>query len=178
MSEFTWQRIAFFIILPMCIPGYYETNLKVSLAFQREVMNYIIPRVNPDIIHCNDWMTGLIPAMARQMGIPCLFTIHNIHTVTATLEQIEDRGIDAAAFWHHLYYSKPPDCYEESRGHNPVDFLTSGVFAAHYVNTVSPTFLTEIIHDRHPFVKPCIRQELANKWHAGCADGGAQCSGP
>lgn len=160
-----------FYYLTHVYSGYYETNLKVSLAFQREVMNYIIPRVNPDIIHCNDWMTGLIPAMARQMGIPCLFTIHNIHTVTATLEQIEDRGIDAAAFWHHLYYRKPPDCYEESRGHNPVDFLTSGIFAAHHVNTVSPTFLTEIINDQHPFVEPCIRQELANKWHAGCADG-------
>ncbi|GAB6144651.1 glycogen synthase [Desulfocicer niacini] len=160
-----------FYYLTHVYSGYYETNLKVSLAFQREVMNYIIPRVNPDIIHCNDWMTGLIPAMARQMGIPCLFTIHNIHTVTATLEQIEDRGIDAAAFWHHLYYRNPPDCYEESRGHNPVDFLTSGIFAAHHVNTVSPTFLTEIINGQHPFVEPCIRQELANKWHAGCADG-------
>ncbi|MFK5952408.1 MAG: glycogen/starch synthase [Desulfobacterium sp.] len=160
-----------FYYLTHVYSGYYETNLKVSLAFQREVMNNIIPRVNPDIIHCNDWMTGLIPAMARQLGIPCLFTIHNIHTVTATLDQIEDRGIDAAAFWNNLYYRKDPKCYEESRGHNPVDFLTSGVFAAHYVNTVSPTFLSEIIHNRHPFVEPCLQQELSNKWHAGCAEG-------
>jgi starch synthase len=52
-----------------------------ALAFQREVINNIVPRVRPDLIHCNDWMTGLIPAMAREMGIPCLFTVHNIHTV-------------------------------------------------------------------------------------------------
>lgn len=160
-----------FYYLTHVYSGYFETNLKVSLAFQREVLNNIIPRVNPDIIHCNDWMTGLIPAMARQMGIPCLFTIHNIHTVTTNMAHIEDRGIDAAAFWHHLYFRTPPVNYEESRESNCVDFLTSGVFAAHYVNTVSPTFLKEIIEARHPFVETCLREELTNKWNAGCADG-------
>jgi len=160
-----------FYYLTHVYSGYSGTNLKVALAFQREVMNNIIPRVAPDIIHCNDWMTGLVPAMARQMGIPCLFTVHNIHTVTATMAEIEDRGIDAAFFWKHLYFRKPPGNYESSRNNNQVDFLTSGVFAAHYVNTVSPTFLKEIIDYRHPFVEPCLRQELSNKWYAGCADG-------
>lgn len=160
-----------FYYLSHVYTGYSDKDLKVSLAFQREVMNNIIPRVNPDIIHCNDWMTGLIPAIARQMGIPCLFTIHNIHTMTSTMAEIEDRGIDAAAFWNFLYFKVPPVNYEESRSWNPVDFLTSGVFAAHYVNTVSPTFLKEIIDDRHSFVKDCLKNELSNKWNAGCAGG-------
>ena len=47
-----------------------DGNLKLALAFQREVINNIIPRVQPDLIHCNDWMTGLIPAAARREGIP------------------------------------------------------------------------------------------------------------
>ncbi len=94
-------------------------NTKLSLAFQREVINHVIPRVEPDLIHCNDWMTGLIPAMSRQMGIPCLFTIHNIHTVKSTLSHIEDRGIDAAYFWHHLYYEKNPNDYEQTWENNP-----------------------------------------------------------
>ncbi|MBO5900197.1 MAG: glycogen/starch synthase, partial [Lentisphaeria bacterium] len=55
------------------------------------------------LIHCNDWMTGLIPAAAHRMGIPCLFTVHNIHTSKALLADIEDRGIDAAPFWQNLY---------------------------------------------------------------------------
>ena len=75
---------------------YGDENIKLALAFQREVINNIIPRVQPDLIHCNDWMTGLIPAVARRLRIPCLFTIHNIHTVKSTLAFIEDRGIDAA----------------------------------------------------------------------------------
>jgi starch synthase/alpha-amylase len=148
-----------------------KENRKVSLAFQRDVINNIIPRVKPDIIHCKDWMTGLIPAMARRFGIPCLFSIHNIHTMTATLAEIEDRGIDAASFWQWLYFERPPKSYEESREFNRVDFLCSGVFSAHYVNTVSPTFLQEIVENRHPFVDPGLQAELAHKWAAGCATG-------
>ena len=150
---------------------YGADNIKIALAFQREVINNILPRVKPDLIHCNDWMTGLIPAAAREMGIPCLFTVHNIHTVKALLSYIEDRGIDAAYFWHHLYYENMAMEYEETRETNPVDFLTSGVFAAHFVNTVSPTFLQEIVEGRHSFVAPQIRQELTNKYYAECAAG-------
>ncbi|THB78025.1 MAG: glycogen synthase [Desulfobacteraceae bacterium] len=160
-----------FYYLDRVYSGYSEKDLKVSLAFQREVMNHIIPRVSPDIIHCNDWMTGLIPSMAKQLGIPCLFTIHNIHTTTSTMAEIEDRGIDAAAFWQYLFFTRPPHNYEESRESNTVDFLTSGIFAAHYVNTVSPTFLKEVVENQHHFVKYCIKNELKNKVDAGCATG-------
>jgi starch synthase/alpha-amylase len=146
-------------------------NTKLSVTFQREVINNIIPRVRPDLIHCNDWMTGLIPAMARRMGIPCLFTIHNIHTVHATLADIEDRGIDAAYFWHHLYYTHMAESYESTRTTNPVDFLVSGVFGAHFVNTVSPTFLQEIVEGRHDFVTPPLQRELTHKVAADCAFG-------
>jgi starch synthase/alpha-amylase len=130
-----------------------------------------MPRVKPDLIHCNDWMTGLIPAAAREMGIPCLFTIHNIHTVKTLLASIEDRGIDAAYFWHHLYYQGMAVEYEETREVNPVDLLVSGVFAAHFVNTVSPTFLQEIVEGRHDFVEAPLKQELTNKFYAECATG-------
>jgi starch synthase/alpha-amylase len=151
--------------------GYGEGDKKLSIAFQREVINHVVPHVEPDLIHCNDWMTGLIPAMARRMGLPSLFTIHNIHTVETTLSHIEDRGIDAAYFWKHLFYTEMPIEYEEIKERLPVDFLVSGVFAAHYINTVSPTFLIEIIEGRHEFVPDALRRELRNKWEAGCAAG-------
>ncbi len=150
---------------------YGEENIKLALAFQREVINNIVPRVQPDLIHCNDWMTGLIPAMARQMGIPCLFTIHNVHTVKTTLAYIEDRGIDAAYFWQNLFFEKMANHYEDARETNPVDLLTSGVFAAHFVNVVSPNFLAEVVNGRHDFVYLPLKQELANKVTADCAAG-------
>ena len=146
-------------------------NTKIALNFQREVINNIVPRVQPDLIHCNDWMTGLIPAMTRQLGIPCLFTIHNIYTEKCPLPYIEDIGIDAAFFWQNLFYDHYPPSYEESRNSNPIDFLVSGVFGAHFVNTVSPTFLTEMIEGQHNWTNGHLQQELSNKQKAGCVAG-------
>ncbi len=160
-----------FFYLDHVYSNYGGENAKIALAFQREVINNIIPRVQPDLIHCNDWMTGLIPALSRRLGIPCLFTVHNIHTTKMLLAQIEDRGIDAAFFWQHLYYERMAYTYERTREYNPVDFLTSGIFAAHYVNTVSPRFLEEIVEGQHDFVEPQMRQQLTNKYHADCAVG-------
>ncbi len=144
---------------------------RISLAFQREVINHTIPELQPDLIHCNDWMTGLLPAFARRMHIPSLFTVHNIHTQKTTMECIEDAGIDAAFFWHNLYFERPPYSYEESRSTNQVDFLTSGIFASHFINTVSPTFLKEIVDGRIGFIPQYIRNEIANKYYAGVATG-------
>ncbi|MDD3886254.1 MAG: glycogen/starch synthase [Victivallaceae bacterium] len=151
--------------------NYSADSFRQAMAFQREVINNIIPQVEPDLIHCNDWMTGLIPAAARRMGIPCLFTVHNIHTYKSTLDEIEDRGIDAAPFWQNLFFERPPYNYEESRSTNPVDTLASGIFAAHFINTVSPTFLREVVDGRHSFVPDNIRREMAGKYAAGCATG-------
>ena len=150
---------------------YAVQNMKLSLAFQREVINNIIPRVKPDIIHCNDWMTGLIPAVARFLKIPSLFTVHNIHSLKANLAHIEESGIDAAAFWPYLYFDRIPRNYEESRENNRVDFLTSGIFAATAVNTVSPTFLSEIIQGHHDFVAEAIQKEFIRKSRDGMAVG-------
>ncbi len=151
--------------------NYTDDSLAMALAFQREVINNIIPSVNPDLIHCNDWMTGLIPAAARRLGIPCLFTVHNIHTHKVTMDVIEDRGIDAAEFFRYLYFDRPPVTYYESRCSNPVDMLASGIFAAHFINTVSPTFLQEMVNYQHSFVPEEVRREIIAKVHASCASG-------
>jgi len=147
-------------------PG--EDAVKIALAFQREVINQIIPEVKPDLVHCHDWMTGLIPAMTRQMGIPCLYTLPNLNTAQVTLSAIEERGIDAASFWQHCYFSRMPAGYEETRNSNPVDMLLSAIFAAHFVNATSPSFLAEVIEGRAPFAGHTIQVELANKARAGC----------
>ncbi len=152
--------------------GYHDEAIRIALVFQREVINHIIPVVRPDLIHCNDWMTGLIPAMARRRGIKCLFTAHNIHTRLVPLAHIEDSGIDAAEFWMKLYFNGlPSDGYEQARSDLSVDLLTSGIFSAHFINTVSPRFLWEIVHGQHPVVPDAVRTEIRNKHKAGCASG-------
>jgi starch synthase len=146
-------------------------NRRRAIVFQREIINTIMPFVQPDLIHCYNWMTGLIPAIARQRGIPCLFTFQNLQTNKCPLSSIEDRGIDAAEFWQHLYFERMPCNYEETRESNSVDFLASGIFAAHFVNTGSQSFLREIAGGRYGYVPEHVQQELANKIGAGCAVG-------
>lgn len=145
--------------------------MKIALVFQREVINNVVPRVRPDLIHCNDWMTALIPAMARRRGIKSLFTVHNIHTRQVSLSEVEETGIDAAEFWMNLYFAGAPSGYDHARSHVPVDLLTSGIFAAHFINTVSPRFLWEIVEGWHENVPHSVREELRAKYHAGCSDG-------
>ena len=146
-------------------------NQQMALAFQREVINHTIAQVQPDLIHCNDWMTGLIPAVAKRHGIKSLFTCHNIHTERISLADIEDRGIDAADFWNQCYFLRPPHNYEETRETNPVDLLTTGIFASDHVNSVSPTFLSEVVDGKHSFVPGHINHELWEKCHSGNASG-------
>ena len=151
--------------------NHWDEAMRIALVFQREVINHIIPRVMPDLVHCNDWMTALIPAMARRRGIKTLFTVHNIHTRQVSLAQVEEAGIDAAEFWMNLYFSGAPASYDHARSHVPVDLLTSGIFAAHYINTVSPRFLWEIVEGWHPVVPDSVRAELRAKYAAGCSAG-------
>ena len=148
-----------------------DEAMRIALIFQREVINHIVPRARPDLIHCNDWMTALIPAMARRRGIKSLFTVHNIHTRQVTLAQAEEMGIDAAEFWMNLFFCSQPASYDHARSHVPVDLLTSGIFAAHYINTVSPRFLWEIVEGWHAVVPDSVRTELRHKYHAGCSAG-------
>lgn len=148
-----------------------EESMRIAMVFQREVINHIVPIVRPDLVHCNDWMTGLIPAMARRRGIKSLFTVHNIHTRQVGLDQIEETGIDAAEFWMNLYFNIAPEHYYQARYDASVDLLTSGIFAAHYINTVSPRFLQEIVDGWHEVVPDSVRAELRNKFHAGCSAG-------
>ena len=172
------------------IPNYraiYKECLAVHLQKSRKNMPYVFlgerlhlaedrlfchrDRIYSGIGDDNLSLTGLIPTMARRTGIPCLFTLHNIHSMKITLNVIEEGGIDVAFFWDGLYSERMPQGYEESRYSNPIELITCGIFAADLVNTVSQTFLKEMVSGRHASVKPPLRRELANKLAAGCAFG-------
>ncbi|MBC7979983.1 MAG: glycogen/starch synthase [Armatimonadetes bacterium] len=150
--------------------GCSNSNLRAAFAFQRDVIHYVMPRIRPDLVHCHDWMTGLVPAAARSMGIPSIFTMHNLHDEQTTLSHIEDRGIDSARFWNHLYYGRYPHSYEETRSHNPVSMLGSGILAADRMNTVSPSFLNELNISGHG-VSWQVADAVRGKISAGHASG-------
>jgi starch synthase/alpha-amylase len=163
----TRDRVFFYANYPHS--NFQWENTKISVTFQREVINHVIPEVYPDLIHCHDWMTGLIPAIAKSIETPCLFTVQNPGTAKSFLSYVEDRGIDAAAFWQHLFYDRYPINYEETRESNPANFLLSGIFAANFVNTSSSAFLVKKGENQSIFAKVTIWGALVKKVNAGSA---------
>lgn len=87
----------------------------------------------PDIIHLNDWHTGLVPAFLRAAGIdrvPSVLTIHNAaYQEPLRPEQVERFGI--AGF--------QPDLHGAA-----ASFLSLGIAGATRLTAVSPTYAAEI----------------------------------
>jgi len=154
----------------------WNTALHRAEAFQRTVINQVLSEAMPEhgkmLVHCNDWMTGLIPAAAKVRGLPSLFTVHNIYTDKDTLRNIEACGIDVSRFWHELYLEQHPDFVPNPWETVGVDFLLSGIKAASHVNTVSPSFLQEIVNGYFPdVISLALRREIRAKYDVGAASG-------
>jgi len=143
-------------------------DLKISIFHQREVFNHVIPEFQPELIHSHDWMTGMVPAMAREIGIPCLFTVQNPTTAKSLLSFVEDNGVDAAVFWENLYYDRYPLNYGETRTSNPINFLLSGIFSADYIFATDYLFLANSRKKQTILAKLPHWELLKTKSNAGC----------
>jgi len=121
----------------------YPDNAYRFTFFARSVME-AIPCLGfvPDILHGNDWQTGLLPVYLRELyqnrpaykKLRSLFTIHNIaYQGVYPKSEYHFTGLDYRLFNQHQieYYGQ-------------VNFLKAGVVFADWVNTVSPTYAQEI----------------------------------
>lgn len=98
---------------------------------------------SPDILHCNDWHTALLPIYQRTLyawdGLfsrsKSLLSIHNIgYQGTVGTSAITEMGLaDKQALLH-----------QEDLAAGRVNFLKTGVLHADVVSTVSPTYAREI----------------------------------
>lgn len=94
----------------------------------------------PDVIHCNDWQTGLAPAYLRLLPggqAATLITIHNLAFQGMFGHYaLHELGLPASAWSMHgvEYY-----------GH--LSFLKAGLHYADAITTVSPTYAAEIQTD-------------------------------
>jgi ADP-glucose type glycogen/starch synthase len=147
-------------------------RVRRSEAFQRHIINHLLGALDPDIVHCNDWMTGLVPAAARARGIRSVFTLHNVFTEYEVGPQIDRSGIPIRSFSDYLYFRNYPDGSAQSWRTNPIDFTATGIHAADVVNTVSPTFLRELVDGEfREIVPPSIRHAVQAKAANGRAVG-------
>ena len=113
-------------------------------AFFVRAVAEAIPRLDfqPDILHCNDWHTAMLPMLlktqdqnAPQGRLKTLLTIHNIaYQGKFGFDYVQDLlGVDAR------YYT--PEFMELDGCAN---FLKAGCVFADRINTVSPTYASEI----------------------------------
>ncbi len=99
----------------------------------------------PDIIHCHDWQTGLIPAYLKTVykldafytRTRSLYTIHNI-----AYQGHYSYGAFRKAGFHPVDYT--PEKFEYYGG---MSFLKSGLVFADNINTVSPNYAREVQTD-------------------------------
>jgi starch synthase len=102
----------------------------------------------PDIIHCHDWPTGLIPVYlkdvlrdkARLAGLKVIFTVHNISV------ECQGRWFDAEIL---QYAGIPQKLYQTGRIRHDerVNFMKAGIVFSDRVNTVSEGYAEEIKSD-------------------------------
>ncbi|HVJ84040.1 MAG TPA: glycogen synthase GlgA [Caulifigura sp.] len=121
----------------------YHDNAERFLFFSRAVME-AIHRLNlaPDVIHTNDWQTGLVPGLVAHeyRRLPgCeqtanIFTIHNMaFQGRFGRETMGLTGLD----WGHFNY-------HEMESYGDLNLLKTGIVFADVVTTVSPTYAKEI----------------------------------
>ncbi len=96
----------------------------------------------PDIIHCNDWQTGLIPALLKVdktyndfNRTASIFSIHNI----AYQGNFPEESFAKLGLYNSLF--APGQGFEFW---NKVSFLKAGVWYSDMINTVSETYAREI----------------------------------
>lgn len=147
-------------------------RVRRAQAFQRHIINQLLDELQPDIVHANDWMTGLIPAAARAKGIKSLFTLHNVFTEKETPRNLDRGGIDVRRYVGLFYFERYPHDSLDTWENNRIDFLASGLMAADAVNTVSETFLQEIVEGSFGDLIPdSVREVVRAKFTQGRAYG-------
>lgn len=98
-----------------------------------------LPRLawQPEVLHCHDWHTALIPLLLHRDGDGCrsVFTIHNIKYQGGFDEGVLNRS-DLAKYWKAGIAGGPAI---------PWNFMAQGILWSDVVNSVSENFTREIL---------------------------------
>lgn len=118
----------------------WPNNAERFALFCRVAVEVAMDRVNqhwkPDIVHCNDWQSGLVPALlSLEYGPPAtVFTIHNMAY----------QGLFPIATAAALNLPGQLIHPEGLEFHNLLSFIKGGLVYSDHITTVSPTYAMEI----------------------------------
>jgi len=117
--------------------------------FSRAALEFLLKdNRRPDIIHCHDWQTGLVPVLLfeiyQHIGMAnqrVCYTIHNFKHQGVTGEHV----LYAAGLPHpqHLFQ---PERLQDDFNHTAVNLMKGGVVFSNFVTTVSPKHAHEVMH--------------------------------
>lgn len=123
--------------------GDFNDNLERFAYFCHESLRLLKDiRFKPDVIHCHDWHTALIPILLKTnylidtffRNTASVLTIHNLaYQGVFPKEQYGRLGIDG-----HLFHTQGIEFYEK------VNMLKGGIIFADAITTVSPQYAKEI----------------------------------
>ena len=127
--------------------GYFDDGERFSF-FCRAVMESVkyMENFEPDVLHCNDWHTGMIPVFLRDVYYNTS-EFENAHAVF-TIHNLKYQGVFSPAVLEELmglnmgYYND-----EKLKLRDAVSFMKGGIVFADKVTTVSETYAKEIQGD-------------------------------
>ncbi len=121
----------------------YHDDTERFIAYQIAALDWIAQWEHlPDVMHCHDHHTGLIPFMIsncfnykRLSQVPSVLTIHNAQ-------------YQGQFGWHNLHYLPAYDLRNSNKldWDNAINPLAAAIKCAWRITTVSPSYLEEISH--------------------------------
>jgi starch synthase len=126
----------------------YPDNPRRFAFFCRGVLE-LMKRMDyrPDVLHCHDWQTALIPLLLKYeysndpffANMSVIFTIHNLaYQGLFPVESIGELGLDSSYF-----------TIDRLEFYGKVNLMKGGILTADLVNTVSETYCKEILTTEH-----------------------------
>lgn len=144
------------------IYGHYDDAERFAF-FSRAVLE-ILPYIDfkPDIIHCNDWQTSLVPVYyslyyAQREGYENIKTVLTIHNIQYQGQYGHEVLGDVVGL------SEENASLMENDG--CINFMKGGIECANAVTTVSPTYAEEILDPWYSFGLDHILSERRWKLH-------------
>ncbi len=120
--------------------GEWDDQMRFAF-FSKAALEFLLKsNKRPDIIHCHDWQTGLVPVMLYEIyqyhGMEkqrVCYTIHNFkHQGVSGGEILKATGLNNEAY----YFNR--DRLQDNSNPFAINLMKGGIVYSNYVNTVSP----------------------------------------
>ncbi len=122
--------------------------------FSRAALEFLLRSgKRPDVIHCHDWQTALVPVLLYEM-----YAALGLHhpRVCFTLHNVKHQGITGPHLLHASSLHRPEyylhmDRLRDNFNAGAVNLMKGGIVYSNFVTTVSPRYAGEIKHTDQGF---------------------------